>query len=70
MVGYCHLLVRLGVFDVVELHFGLKGHTHDGKGLSKCCPRGGLYWPARGVSFGNPGYYLVILNIIVDTLDT
>ena len=29
-LGYLHLLVYFGVFDVIELHFGLKGHTHDG----------------------------------------
>lgn len=28
--GYLHLLVSLGIFDVIEMHFGLKGHTHDG----------------------------------------
>ena len=24
-IGYLHLLVSLGVFDVIEMHFGLKG---------------------------------------------
>eukprot|EP00752_Nemacystus_decipiens_P012131 g10755.t1 len=28
-LAYLHLLVKFGVFDVIELHFGLKGHTHD-----------------------------------------
>ena len=30
-IGYVHLLVYVGVFDVIEMHFGLKGHTHDGE---------------------------------------
>lgn len=30
-IAYLHILVEYGVFDVIELHFGLKGHTHDGK---------------------------------------
>eukprot|EP00752_Nemacystus_decipiens_P017096 g15312.t1 len=28
-IGYLNLLVSFGVFDVIEMHFGLKGHTHD-----------------------------------------
>ncbi|CAM9584489.1 unnamed protein product [Ectocarpus fasciculatus] len=28
-LAYLHLLVHYGVFDCIELHFGLKGHTHD-----------------------------------------
>ena len=33
MCAYLLMLVRWGLFDKVELHFGLKdqGHTHDGK---------------------------------------
>ena len=27
--AYLLMLVRWGLFDKVELHFGLKGHTHD-----------------------------------------
>lgn len=30
-IGYVHLPVSLGVFDVIEMRFGLKGHTHDGE---------------------------------------
>lgn len=29
--AYLLMLVRWGLFDKVELHFGLKGHTHDGR---------------------------------------
>lgn len=42
-LAYLHLLVKFGVFDIIELHFGLKGHTHDGEnGLSSslCTPFG------------------------------
>ncbi|CAN0386362.1 unnamed protein product [Pylaiella littoralis] len=28
-LAYLHMLVQFGVFDVIEVHFGLKGHTHD-----------------------------------------
>ena len=30
-MAYLHLLVELKVFDVIKLHFGLIGHTHDGE---------------------------------------
>lgn len=39
-LAYLHLLVHFGVFDTIELHFGLKGHTHDGETHQVVCVRG------------------------------
>lgn len=33
-LGYLHSLLECNVFDDIELHFGLKGHTHGGEDLA------------------------------------
>lgn len=32
--AYLLMLVHWKVFDKIEMHFGLKGHTHDGEVLA------------------------------------
>lgn len=56
------MLVQFGVFDVIEVHFGLKGHTHDGEGAQLCSK-------ARGLNVGQWGWCTdLCLSGIIDQL--